>query len=658
MEPPSKRIKLDTAKLLGRRTLTEAHVRAVLDALPRDLEFESVNKSFDRAAEDAFDADVAMTVELPKNDGTTFSWQLARPQALLRKMVSASSSLKRIMSKADGSAQPWRLVFNLDEVTPGNIAAPTNYRKFVAFYFTFAEFGAQLIRNQDFWFQTAILRSSIVKEIPGGLSTIMKEFLKTFVEGREAFNTQGVAIDAANGPFLFYAVPSRLVADGAALSAVFDANSAAATKPCFWCTNVLKPGTFEDQLDGFVDTTCTDTAKIILHTDKSIWRTFDDLAALKPRNNKTTFQRIQQSYGFKHNPRGLLMDLELRRIIRPLEFHTADWPHIYLQHGVANIEMWHLLRRLKLKISLLQDDVRSWKWPASISHLGKMAWQAFTDRRKESSASEHYWKCSISELMLICPIVLHHARTAAGNGFDAEVASFEKLCYILDLIRTMKHGNFGNNLVAFRQATLTHLRGLIDLYGSDIVTPKMHVAAVHLADQFERDQVVWDTLPMERAHQIPKQIGTVVKNLRCYEKTIVARMIAHQRSALEAFDERPGLRGSSAALHGLKLAKGMYYHGLRVAPGDVLQAHDGKLVQVACCGERNGDLFVLAYVCNCINRRRGYARVRCNAEFTMFWMQAWLRNRRLSVLSLAFKHVRLNSLSFKPCSMFYVGTHD
>ena len=114
--------------------------------MPTDMgeDFETINVdgAFRRATEELYDTDIAATLPLQLRTGRVFDWPIARPQALVRSLVPISRSLRAAIANVPSSyAEPWHIVLYLDEVTPGNIATPMNSRKFVAFYWTFKEFG-------------------------------------------------------------------------------------------------------------------------------------------------------------------------------------------------------------------------------------------------------------------------------------------------------------------------------------------------------------------------------------------------------------------------------------------------------------------------------------------------------------------------------------
>ena len=210
-------------KLLGNRRLTQNHVFAVIEEARPDISQRSVRRSFDDAIADIYTEDIALRLPLRCSNGSDFSWPVARPPALIRSLVPISPALRAAIALAPCSYDnPWHLVLYLNEITPSNITAPMNGRKFVAVYYTFKEF-ARLVRNEAFWFHFGFLRTKILKTILGGYGALTKSILNTFINDVESFIHVGVAVDI-DGPRLLYAKVWKMLADGAALAACFDSN--------------------------------------------------------------------------------------------------------------------------------------------------------------------------------------------------------------------------------------------------------------------------------------------------------------------------------------------------------------------------------------------------------------------------------------------------
>ena len=612
------------------------HVHAVLEALPPEVGEQvgdiNIDGEFRRAIEKLYDADMAKSLPLKLKNGKEFTWCVARPQAVVRSLTQISPALRRAIANVPSSYNTqWHIIFYLDEITPGNIAAPMNSRKFVAIYYTFRELGHLLVRSQDCWFHFGVLRTSILKDVVGGYGALMKAVIHTFISDVESFHEVGIAVDVGDGPCLLYAKPWRLLADGAALSATFDSTGAAGTKVCFCCANAIKDGTFDVASDTFVPITCGDPKKFIRHTNESVWKSFDDLAAMAPAVKPTPMKKLAQCYGFKYNPDGMLMDKKLRDLVRPVDFYTQDWAHIFLQHGVGNVEFYHLHSRIGVDIEELRAYASTWSLPAFRRHLQKGAKQVFTVNRRETK--EQYWKASISEFLTVAPMILNFILTAV-RGYSAEIALFTKLCSILDLIRAMKRGHM--HLVGkFRKQVLEHFQVTLRVYGSGIILPKHHAAAMHLADQYEDDEMVLDTMPVERLHQVPKGFGTVIKNLDAFEKSVLARLIAHQRHHSKDFDDQTRLLGNKDVGAEFSLSKSMYAQGLTITMGDVVllqskpldvgaEAGAKEIAVVAFCGQAGDVFFLVCSVCDVMEQRRGAAIVRHDSSDLSSEREIWL----------------------------------
>jgi hypothetical protein len=162
----------------------------------------------------------------------------------------------------------------------------------------------------------------------------------------------------------------------------------------------------------------------------------------------------------------------------------------------------------------------------------------------------------------------------------------------------MKQGRMGL-VQTFKKAVLKHFKETVRVYGAGILIPKHHAAAMHLAEQYERDRFVLDTMPVEREHQVPKGFGCIIKNLEAFEKSVLVRSIAHQRKHLAEYDERTRLLGATHDVPHFTLSKSMYVNkGLTLAMNDVVLLQTNVLAVVECCGKNaNDDFFLMCTVC-------------------------------------------------------------
>lgn len=235
---------------VGLQRVSYSGARAVLDALPEELrkscKVNGLEKRLRLIAKSILDDDLRMTMELPLKDGTTFTWILARPQAVLRKMTASSPALQRVLRRlevANSYDNPLSIVHYHDEVTSGNLLAPVHSRSFSAYRFTVKEFGRHLLSCQQMWFEFAILRSSILDQVVGGVSYVQRRLMHEFFTSTESFRTIGVHIeDLGHGPTVLFGQNKNLIADMEASQSTFDLKGSSGMIVCIKCANCVKKG--------------------------------------------------------------------------------------------------------------------------------------------------------------------------------------------------------------------------------------------------------------------------------------------------------------------------------------------------------------------------------------------------------------------------------
>ena len=153
--------------MIGLKSVSYSQARSVLDVTGNEAQPKwKFYKEMKDAASEVLDNEVKITMELPLENGSSYTWVLASPQALLRKFIAASLALQSVLRPllVDNSySKPLSLVHYHDEVTAGNLLAPIKSRSFTAFRFTFKEFGRRLLTCQQMWFEFAILKGSVIE---------------------------------------------------------------------------------------------------------------------------------------------------------------------------------------------------------------------------------------------------------------------------------------------------------------------------------------------------------------------------------------------------------------------------------------------------------------------------------------------------------------
>ena len=147
------------------------------------------------------------------------------------------------------------------------------------------------------------MRSSVCPDL-GGLTAVLKHMLRRFVEVPDFRG--GIHLSPCNQPPIIFADLALLVADEPALKHSMETTG---TLFCLRCSNVVdhKRGLAEHSTD-FIPSTCVDSCKFRLHTNRSRRELLQYLAEAQVRMSKTAFATLEKSVGFNCRSSGLLMD--------------------------------------------------------------------------------------------------------------------------------------------------------------------------------------------------------------------------------------------------------------------------------------------------------------------------------------------------------------
>ena len=138
---------------------------------------------------------------------------LANPFAMLAKCANTLGDhdfsaffLSRLKEKPPSPEQPWSLILYSDEVTPGNVLAVRNDRKFHGIYFSFIELGVNALSREESWFVLVVEFSNTVNELSAGISQVFSKCIRYFFQA-DGFNlaTAGMMLDFPGESVRFWA---------------------------------------------------------------------------------------------------------------------------------------------------------------------------------------------------------------------------------------------------------------------------------------------------------------------------------------------------------------------------------------------------------------------------------------------------------------------
>ena len=435
--------------------------------------------------------------------------------------------LARLRVHPCDAEHPWRIIIYNDEISPGNQLLRHNNRKTQTFYYSFMEFGADALSSEFLWFTLTVARSDEVNEISGwSFGTFSNTLMKTF----EVFASEGFTC----GPVILWANIHLLVCDEAALKATLDVKGASGNLCCFKCRNVYSKKAYAAAANkqGIVSIANLDINKIDMHTDNTIIEVAKHLWDEKARLRPAAFNALQIRLGMNHNPNGIMLS-HIHFAIRVITGSCFDPQHVYLVHGIFNIECGLLLDNLKTKAKIKANEInnffQTFTWPA-YSKVGK---NMFKDR-KEKEKGEAV-TCSASEILgsfaLLQEFLLLRVWATLNPMLKAACASFFALCFVLVMMLSVPRG--GVTATMLLAAIMKHLKLHGVAYGRDHWKPKFHYA-LHIAQQLADLGLIVFCFTHERKHKEIKRYiqGRFDTTAHTYERNILQDVLHMQKLAL------------------------------------------------------------------------------------------------------------------------------
>ena len=255
-----------------------ARVLKVCRDCPELLDHELSARYISKCA-NALASDVCTTVSMDNRKGEPFEWTYASPQKLLAFLCRSHASLWKTLKKLHGvrpssKQRPWRIVLYADELTPGAQLTPQNYRKSWSFLMTFMEFGP-LIGKDAAWLPLGLLRTSICKTIPAGVSCAMKHVIRGMVLGPRSMTEAGLPLSNGSESFVLFARVNKTLGDEAALTRMWSGKSASGLLRCLKCSNAWDPTKCDpprvDTSGYFVPIDCDNFSRFLPTTDEEHW---------------------------------------------------------------------------------------------------------------------------------------------------------------------------------------------------------------------------------------------------------------------------------------------------------------------------------------------------------------------------------------------------
>ena len=304
---------------------------------------------------------VLQTMELPIP--RLRRWAYIHPLALLYHLARISSAFGEMMQSVNVTGRPLRIIVYIDEICPGNPLRPEKARTLQAIYWAIADWPQWVLQRTAAWPCFGTIRSSLVKELPGGVANLMKRILHVFwpADGRDSFHS-GVTIDVRDESLIVTGIFAGFIADEKAHKEISSTKGASGNKPCLNCSNVFAKWLATTLALGAVTICCVDPTLFTTASNQYVFDAYDFLASKSPVEREA----LEIQLGIKYEPHGLLGCPHLRTFLRPVDHMIRDWQHTIVGGGVANVELARALAAMKrhgIQPTLVQDWLEQFTLP-------------------------------------------------------------------------------------------------------------------------------------------------------------------------------------------------------------------------------------------------------------------------------------------------------
>lgn len=461
------------------------------------------------------------TLKLPLDGVREFAWCVSNPILTLQFLLDHAPCSKDLLNlRTDGL--PMDLCCYHDEIVPGNVLHPDSQRRTLAIYIGFRQW-KQFLGSEFVWLPVAVLRTSQLKQVQGGLSNVMRLLLLSWTP---VFHGQSVQFGDAR-----ILLPMKLwafVMDEAAMRSMWNVKGAAGRRPCALCKNCiskpagasLETGTISSF---FKDITCVNITEFEAMTDADAWEAVDHLDAQQNRMSKGKFEELQKNIGMTFNPLGVLTDANLRDIVGVSQAMYDSLHCYWIAGGISSVEVPLFANHITEHGFSLSDLQQAVSIPVRSRYHTAPAQRARV-------VSENYlngvngWKASGSEQMDVLPLLHAWAVLSLKPTIDSwppACQSFLALCERLYLLLQLERSGKQYFRILLEQKQAEHFALFVSAHGRDKVRPKHHFSLHHVL-QFDRNGMLVDTKAMERKHQaLKREVQSSFQNLQNFEERLL-----------------------------------------------------------------------------------------------------------------------------------------
>ena len=518
------------------------------------------------------------------------------PAAMLF-VASQSEGFAALMTKTlQQHAMPWHFVIYADGITPQDGLSKHDGRKVQAIYYSFAEFGEEVLYTTEAWLVLCCVREKKLQKKDGYLSVLMTDLFERFFfnsAGGVNFMTTGIHLVLPHGTVQLRAVLNQAIADAPALKDIFHCKGHSGFRPCsLKCRNCTLRMYYDVESAAPTDVphTCVDLARFKRTTNASIRETLAWLSA-KPAAD---YEECSIAAGWNYHPRMFT----LQPYVDASVMAAYDPQHVYCQ-GIVESEFGQLmynlskLRRDDCKYASIGAYVDGWKWPARFAATQAKFRKLFTPEAARNNLKTQSFSSSASEQLSLLPVLAHYFLVVVLGHVDEAttkmISCFLALVDVVLLVFATDRGKICPDTL--ERMILHHLTLFLAAYGEASFLPKHHFST-HFPDQLRRFGWLMRCFVHERNHMLPKIYAQSRKNTKSYEIGLMEDITIKQLQNVETVwfgarapywvKPRQATKRTLREMHPTELEP-MVGNDLRTAKGENMKVGD------ACMFERGGE---------------------------------------------------------------------
>ena len=446
-------------------------------------------------------------------------WEYCHPLAYLRYVSGLNNAFGEVMQSCIEPGKPLTVILYMDELCPGNPFRPEKGRKLVGIYWCILEWPDWILRRSAMWPVLGVILSATVESMEGGISAFYARILELcFTDGAHTM-LNGVQLVCNGKAFSVTFAYGGLLADEDCLKKVHGYKGAQGTKPCMDCANLMNVQNRALVPAGAVHISTSTLEGIEFNKNEDIWEIADVLQESVDR--RQNIKKMETSRGVKYVPHGLLFNIALRKIHRPIDHYLRDWMHMLVSNGTANAQTHALgkaLKKVKVPTSVLQTYSTEYTLPAKYGKVSK----EWTVAARFSGTD---FSSFASPMLTLAPIIgaflVDHM--APLGGFEPHIECWLLLVDILGFL-TCGSTHAMQNIDLLVDSIAKHHKLYDELYPSTI-KPKWH-HMLHLPSQYAAMKKIISCFVTERKHRSLKRAALYV--FRYLEHTSLADLVTQQ----------------------------------------------------------------------------------------------------------------------------------